>query len=143
MYRNPLPTVDIVIETERGIVLVKRKNPPYGWALPGGFVDYGESLELAAVREAKEETGLDVVLVRQLYTYSDPRRDCRHHTLSTVFIATATGSPRSGSDALLAEAFHPPWPSPLAFDHEAILADYLRFRDDPSYHPLRRVAPEI
>ncbi len=92
--RNPLVTVDIIIEVGGGIVLIERKNPPHGWALPGGFVDYGESLESAAVREAKEETSLDVVLTEQFYTYSDPSRDARHHTVSTVFIATANGTPR-------------------------------------------------
>ncbi|MDP2268479.1 MAG: NUDIX hydrolase, partial [Deltaproteobacteria bacterium] len=83
-----MPTVDIIIETgKRGIILIKRKNFPHGWALPGGFVDYGEALEEAARREAKEETGLEVELVRQLHTYSDPARDPRHHTITTVFIA--------------------------------------------------------
>ncbi len=93
-HRNPVPTVDIIIELPDGIVLIQRKNPPEGWALPGGFVDYGESLEQAAVREAKEETSLDVELVRQLHTYSDPSRDTRFHTITTVFIATATGHPK-------------------------------------------------
>ena len=99
-YKNPVPTVDIIIETEgEKIVLIERKNPPFGWALPGGFVDYGESLEEAAVREAREETALDVNLVRQMHTYSDPNRDPRRHTLSTVFIARAQGTPRAGDDA--------------------------------------------
>jgi len=94
--RNPLVTVDIIIEVGGGIVLIARKNPPHGWALPGGFVDYGESLETAAVREAKEETSLDVGLTEQFYTYSDPSRDARHHTVSTVFIAVAGNSSRRG-----------------------------------------------
>ena len=99
-YRNPLLTVDIIIEiVERGIVLIERKNPPHGWAFPGGFVDYGESLEKAAVREAKEETSLDVTLTEQFYTYSDPDRDPRHHTVSTVYIAAADGMPRGADDA--------------------------------------------
>src|SRR3990167_2080846 len=90
--KTPFLTVDIIIEVgDRGIVLIERKHPPHGWALPGGFVDYGESLERAAVREAKEETSLDVELIEQFYSYSDPRRDPRHHTISTVFIATAGG----------------------------------------------------
>ena len=141
MYRNPLPTVDIIIKTTQGIVLIERKNPPHGWALPGGFVDCGESLEQAAVREAKEETGLDIELIRQLYTYSDPARDHRFHTLSTVFIAKATGSPEGSSDALVAQVFTPPWPRPLAFDHEAILHDYLESVKDPFFNPLLRFLP--
>src|SRR5512136_648217 len=100
IYRNPIPTVDIIIEIEsKGIVLIKRKNPPHGWAIPGGFVDYGESLEEAAVREAKEETNLDVKLVRQLHTYSDPNRDPRHHSISTVYVAKAKGLPKAEDDA--------------------------------------------
>jgi 8-oxo-dGTP diphosphatase len=138
MYRNPLPTVDIIIELPEGVVLIERRNPPVGWALPGGFVDYGESLEHAAVREAKEETGLHVKLQRQFYTYSDPARDPRHHTLSTVFIATAEGHPEGGSDARVAVVCSPPWPSPLVFDHQAILSDYLRFVQTREYTPLER-----
>ena len=138
MYRNPLPTVDIIIELQEGVVLIERKSPPVGWALPGGFVDYGESLEHAAVREAMEETGLEVRLLRQFYTYSDPDRDPRHHTLSTVFIATAEGCPVGGSDARRAVVWRPPWPSPLVFDHQAILSDYLRFVETREYTPLER-----
>ena len=128
-YRNPVPTVDIIIEIEDGgekkIVLIERKNPPAGWAIPGGFVDYGESLEDAARREAKEETGLDVTLVRQFHTYSDPARDPRRHTMSTVFIATAKGKPEGADDALRAELYSlDKLPSPLAFDHARILDDY-------------------
>ena len=128
-YRNPVPTVDIIIEIEDGgekkIVLIERKNPPAGWAIPGGFVDYGESLEDAARREAKEETGLDVTLVRQFHTYSDPARDPRRHTMSTVFITTAKGKPEGADDALRAELFSlDKLPSPLAFDHARILDDY-------------------
>jgi purine-nucleoside phosphorylase len=130
-YKNPVPTVDIIIETEgEKIVLIKRKNPPFGWALPGGFVDYGESLEEAAVREAREETSLEVNLVRQMHTYSDPNRDPRRHTLSTVFIARAQGTPRAGDDAkdLGVFDFHD-LPSPLAFDHARILKDYFKQRE--------------
>jgi 8-oxo-dGTP diphosphatase len=129
-YRSPLLTTDIIIEVfDRGIVLIERKNPPHGWALPGGFVDYGESLEKAAVREAKEETSLDVVLTEQFYTYSDPRRDPRHHTVSTVFIATAEGEPRGADDAKVARLFHEKdLPTPLVFDHERILRDYFAFK---------------
>ncbi|TNF22742.1 MAG: NUDIX hydrolase [Deltaproteobacteria bacterium] len=125
-HRNPVPTVDLLIETRPGtLVLVKRRNPPLGWALPGGFVDYGETLEAAAVREAKEETGLDVTLVRQLHTYSDPARDPRQHTLSTVFVARATGEPEGGDDAAEARVFAvDALPTPMAFDHAAIIEDW-------------------
>ncbi len=129
MYRNPAPTVDIIIEMNGKIVLIERKNEPHGWALPGGFVDYGESLESAAVREAREETSLDVKLVRQLKTYSDPKRDPRGHTIATVFLATAEGTPCGADDAkqaiLVDEAS---LPSLLCFDHAEILRDYFRFK---------------
>jgi len=118
--------VDIIIETEGGVVLIERKNKPLGWALPGGFVDYGESLEKAALREAFEETGLRVRLRRQLKTYSDPARDPRHHTITTVFIATADGSPHAGDDAARAAVFVRENLPPLAFDHALILEDYFR-----------------
>ena len=124
VYRNPVPTVDIIIETGGGIVLIRRKNPPHGWALPGGFVDYGESFEAAAVREAREETGLDVRLVRQFHTYSDPDRDPRQHTASTVFIATAEGTPVAADDAAQARIFTRDNLPPLVFDHARIIADY-------------------
>jgi ADP-ribose pyrophosphatase YjhB (NUDIX family) len=130
IYRNPLPTVDIIIETKGGIVLIERINEPFGWALPGGFVDYGESLELAAVREAHEETGLAVKLIGQLHTYSEPGRDPRHHTISTVFIATADGSPVAGNDAGKAAVFMEHSLPALAFDHTAILADYFKTRKE-------------
>jgi len=125
-YKNPFPTVDIIIEIEgRGVVLIKRKNDPIGWAIPGGFVDYGESLEEAAVREASEETGLQVELRRQMHTYSDPHRDPRHHTITTVFIATATGEPIAADDALEAGIFtEKTLPEPIVFDHRNILEDY-------------------
>ena len=124
-----MPTVDIIIECEGGVVLIKRKNPPHGWALPGGFVDYGESLETAALREAKEETGLDVNLIRQFHTYSDPDRDPRHHTISTVFIAEAQGTPRPGDDAGETLVFQRTGlPEPLVFDHARILDDYFTRR---------------
>lgn len=128
-YRNPVPTVDIIIETEsggkRGIVLIKRKNPPYGWAIPGGFVDYGESIENAASREAKEETSLDVELIRQFHTYSDPSRDPRQHTISTVFIARAHGEPHGMDDAAEARIFmFDEIPADMAFDHRLILEDF-------------------
>ncbi len=129
-HRNPVPTVDIIIEFEdRGIVLIKRKNPPHGWAIPGGFVDYGESLEQAAAREAKEETSLDIELLRQFHSYSDPSRDTRFHTITTVFIARATGRPIARDDAADIGVFkRDELPEPLAFDHASILADYFQHR---------------
>ncbi len=128
IYRNPLPTVDIIIEIEsKGIVLIKRKNPPYGWAIPGGFVDYGESLEEAAIREAKEETNLDVELIRQFHTYSDPKRDKRHHSISTIYIAKANGIHEAKDDALEIGIFNESnLPDELAFDHRLILTDYFK-----------------
>ena len=127
-HRNPLPTVDIIIETSGGIVLIERKNRPLGWAIPGGFVDYGESLEQAAVREALEETGLNVRLTGQLHTYSDPNRDPRQHTISTVFVAMADGLPVAGDDAGRAAIFAEDNLPDLVFDHAAILADYFSFK---------------
>lgn len=123
-HRNPAPTVDIIIQIDQGVCLIKRGNPPFGWALPGGFVDYGETLEQAAYREAKEETGLDLVGLRQFHSYSDPSRDPRQHTISTVFIASANGLPVAGDDAAHAAIFHQDALPPLAFDHARILADY-------------------
>ncbi len=166
-YRNPLPTVDIIIEIgsgysaaneessdtvtkgvsetdllkrkiispqetgkhkeKGGIVLIKRKNPPFGWALPGGFVDYGESLESAAKREAEEETSLKVELLYQLGAYSDPSRDPRHHTISVVFVGRATGMPKAADDAIDVGIFdRHSLPNPLAFDHKEILRDYFK-----------------
>lgn len=129
-YKNPTPTVDCIIELpgER-IVLIRRANPPVGWALPGGFVDEGEPLHAAAAREAKEETGLDVELVEQFFTYSDPKRDPRKHTLSTVYIGRASGEPQGADDAAEARAFKlDALPADLCFDHGTILADYLTYK---------------
>ncbi len=127
-HRNPGVTVDIIIEINGGIVLIERKNPPHGWALPGGFVDYGESLEHAAVREAKEETSLDVRLTEQFHSYSDPSRDPRQHNASTVFIATAQGTLNAADDAKNAGVFlKDTLPSPLVFDHGRIVDDYFRY----------------
>ena len=129
-HRNPLPTIDIIIElTGGGVVLIERKNIPYGWALPGGFVDYGESLEAAAVREAKEETSLEVQLIEQFYTYSDPSRDPRKHTISTVYIAAAQGIPQGADDAKRAKIFTKgQLPNPIVFDHPRILNDYFVYK---------------
>lgn len=124
-YRNPFPTVDIIIELAGKIVLIKRKNPPHGWAIPGGFVDYGESLEQAAIREAREETSLEVTSLRLLGCYSDPARDSRMHTISTVFIATAKGQPQAADDAAELALFSlDQLPEQLCFDHARILTDY-------------------
>jgi 8-oxo-dGTP diphosphatase len=124
-YRNPFPTVDIIIEHQGGIILIERKNPPHGWALPGGFVDYGENLEAAAVREAREETSLEVANLRLLGCYSDPARDDRMHTISTVYIADGFGDPQAADDAAHLKVFSlDGLPETLCFDHAAILADY-------------------
>jgi 8-oxo-dGTP diphosphatase len=122
---TPFLAVDAIIEIEGGVVLIKRKNPPPGWAIPGGFVDCGETLEAAVIREAKEETGLDITLVRQFHAYSDPKRDARHHTVSIFFIATASGVPVAADDALEAGIYTKDnLPDDLAFDHRQILEDY-------------------
>ncbi|MGK7890922.1 MAG: NUDIX domain-containing protein [Leptolyngbyaceae cyanobacterium] len=132
-YRNPAPTVDIIIELidrpHRPIVLVERLNPPYGWALPGGFMDYGETAETAARREAQEETTLNVELVEQFLVYSDPERDRRKHTISIVFLATATGEPQAADDAK-SLGIYDMWdlPQNLCFDHDRILRDYWQYR---------------
>ena len=130
IYRNPVPTVDIIIEVEGGgVILIERENEPHGWALPGGFVDYGESLETAAVREAKEETSLDVDLLEQFHTYSNPARDLRQHAISTVFVAQALGVPQAASDARNIGVFTEQFlPKPLVFDHAGILKDYFSAR---------------
>ncbi len=129
IYRNPVPTVDIIIEIGATIVLIKRKNPPHGWALPGGFVDYGESYETAALREAEEETGLVVQNLRQFRTYSDPDRDPRQHTASTIFIAQADSQPIAGDDAAEAELFTKANLPELAFDHGRIVSDYFACKE--------------
>jgi len=131
-YKNPLPTVDIIIELDDGgIVLIKRKNPPFGWAIPGGFVDEGESLEDAARREALEETGLTVRLVCQMHTYSAPHRDPRFHTITTVFAATALGRPTAGDDAAEAAVFlEDTLPGDMAFDHRSVMRDYFRWKKE-------------
>jgi len=128
-FRNPFPTVDVIIEIDGRIVLVERANPPTGWALPGGFVDYGESLETAAVREALEETGLRIDNLCQFAAYSDPDRDPRQHNISFVFTATATGEPVGGDDAARAALFRlDELPKPLCFDHAKIITDFRKKR---------------
>ncbi len=129
-FKNPVPTVDIIIELKSGgIVLIERKNHPYGWAMPGGFVDLGETLEEAAVREAFEETSLKVRLKAQLHAYSDPKRDPRMHTVSVVFVAEAVGAPKARDDAKAAGVFgEDDLPEDLAFDHARILKDYFRWK---------------
>ncbi len=127
-YNNPTPTVDLLIRIGEGLVLIRRSNPPHGWALPGGFVDEGETVEHAAIREAKEETGLDVVLEELLYVYSDPARDPRQHTMTVAFTARAEGIPVGQDDAEEAQVFElDALPSPLVFDHSQIVADYIHF----------------
>jgi ADP-ribose pyrophosphatase YjhB (NUDIX family) len=129
-YRNPIPTVDVIMEIDRAVVLIERKNPPHGWALPGGFIDYGESAEEAAVREAAEETSLRVTELRLFGVYSEPDRDPRHHTLTVVFTARCEGVPRAADDAAQIGVFpRESLPSPIAFDHAKILDDYFRSRD--------------
>lgn len=129
-HRNPLVTVDIVIEIDEGIVLIKRANPPYGWALPGGVVEYGETLESSAVREAKEETSLDIKLKEQFHTYSEPDRDPRHHTVTTVYIAKGIGIPKPADDAKEVGVFTKSnLPEPIVFDHKKIILNYFRYKE--------------
>lgn len=125
--KSPFVTVDAIIELKEGIVVIKRSNPPFGWALPGGFVDYGESLEAAVAREAKEETGLDIFAVKQFHTYSDPDRDPRFHTIGTVFTARAKGTPKAGDDAAGVKiiSFKQAARLDFAFDHKKIILDYI------------------
>ncbi len=129
-YKHPAVAVDIIIELpDHNLVLIERKNPPMGWALPGGFVDYGESLESAAVREAREETSLEVELLAQFHTYSQPDRDPRGHCISTVFLARADGTPQAADDAKNCGVFaKDDLPHNMAFDHRQILEDYLENR---------------
>ena len=141
-YKNPTPTVDCLIEIAGRpgeLVFIERAHEPQGFALPGGFVDEGEWLADAAVREAKEETGLDVAIVELFHAYSAPDRDPRKHTVSTVFIATATGMPVGSDDAATARVCRPEeLPAPLVFDHATIVADYVEYRRSGTRPPARR-----
>jgi 8-oxo-dGTP diphosphatase len=132
MPRQPRLTADVIISPpgdRRRVVLIQRGNPPHGWALPGGFVDYGESIEEAAVREAREETGLEVTLQRQFHVYSDPSRDERGHTVTVVFLGEAEGTPVGGDDAAQARFFDADaLPADMAFDHAGILNDFFTRR---------------
>jgi 8-oxo-dGTP diphosphatase len=130
---TPLLAADVIIELRdrpgRPIVLIKRKNPPFGWAIPGGFVDVGESVESAAAREAEEETGLEVECLQLLGIYSDPGRDPRGHTASAVYVAEASGEPVAGDDAGEVGIFEPDHTPPVVFDHDRIVSDYLKWRN--------------
>ncbi len=126
--KTPYVTADIIIRYQNGIVLIERKNEPAGWALPGGFVEIGESVEEAAVREAREETSLEVTLAEQFHVYSKPGRDPRFHTVTVVFIGTGTGMLKGRDDARRAEVFRPEnLPKQIAFDHREIINDYYRY----------------
>ena len=145
MYKpiTPLLAADSIIELtdfpERPIVLIERANPPFGWAIPGGFVDVGEIVDLAAVREAKEEVCLDIRLIALLGIYSDPSRDSRGHTVTAVYVAEASGMPIAADDAKNCHFFNlDALPEPLAFDHAEVLADYKRFRETGQVALLRK-----
>jgi ADP-ribose pyrophosphatase YjhB (NUDIX family) len=138
VFRNPAPTVDIIIEApdDAGIILVHRKNEPRAWAIPGGFIDYGESAEAAAEREALEETGLKVSGLKQFRVYSNPERDKRRHTISVVFLAASDGTPKAGDDADGVGIFtRDTLPAELAFDHREILRDYFATINRAKFSP--------
>jgi O-acetyl-ADP-ribose deacetylase (regulator of RNase III)/ADP-ribose pyrophosphatase YjhB (NUDIX family) len=134
LQTGPFTTVDAIIEIDDGIIVIKRSNPPFGWALPGGFVDYGESLEDAVIREAKEETGLDLEELRQFHTYSTPTRDPRFHTIGTVFIAKGKERPKAGDDAasLKVVKLEDIQDLDFAFDHKKIIQDYIKYKEGRS-----------
>lgn len=126
---TPLVAVDVIVRIGRRLVMIERGHEPLGWAFPGGFVDVGETVEHAAAREIKEETGLTIRNLKLFGVNSDPKRDPRGHTITIVFTATAKGTPRGGDDAaraLLVDPRRPP--RPLCFDHAKVLRDYLRRR---------------
>jgi len=137
LQNGPFTVVDAIIEIGGKIVLIKRANPPFGWALPGGFVDYGESLEKAVIREAKEETDLDIEDIQQFHTYSDPDRDPRFHTIGTVFIAKAKGRPQAGDDAsgIKLIGLEEVEKTEVTFDHKRILRDYIKYKKTKRGHP--------
>ncbi len=124
MFRNPVLTVDVIIKYKGGIVLVKRNIEPVGWAIPGGHVEYGETVEQAAIREAKEETNLEVELIRQFHVYSDPKRVATKHAVSVVFIAKGSGELKAGDDAGSTKVFGRDEIPNLCFDHNLMLEDY-------------------
>jgi 8-oxo-dGTP diphosphatase len=137
-YRNPKPTTDVIVEVKGGIVLIERRDEPKGFAIPGGFVNEGEPVELAAIREMKEEIGIDVVLTDLLYVYSDPSRDPRHHTLTTVFVGRPRNRkdvPKAGDDAKALRVVDPAKPPKLAFDHAKILEDYTAWKKGRGKRP--------
>ena len=141
---TPLLAADAIIELTdvpgRPIVLIERANPPFGWAIPGGFVDVGEIVEYAAVREAKEEVCLDISLIALLGIYSDPSRDNRGHTVTAVYVAEASGTPKAADDAKNCQFFNlDALPEPLAFDHAQVLADYKMYRETGRVALLRKV----
>lgn len=136
---TPLVATDVLVVRDGRFLVVERAFPPFGWSLPGGFVEIGETLEEAARREAREETGLEVVLDDLLGCYSDPARDPRRHVVSVVYLAHAAGEPRAGDDARSLRWASLDPPPDLVFDHGRIVRDYLRYRDDPLH--FRRVLP--
>jgi 8-oxo-dGTP diphosphatase len=144
--QTPLVAVDIIIELAdrpgRPIVMIERKHEPLGWALPGGFVDIGEPVEQAAVREAAEETNLRISLDALLGVYSDPNRDPRGHSISLVYVATAQGEPQAMDDAAAIQVCEPTRvPTQLAFDHAQIISDYVTYRETGKRPPPTPVRP--